>query len=259
MDDTLWLVDARHAEWLLARLHADSDALGLTVSVSKARSQTLTAQVEFVGYQVDGASMRVSLTTEKRDQLLSTLDAMLRPGAVLSGRDVEVVTGRLLHAAEALWVLKPLLGPLLELCSPLRRGPTMQQRVAIPGSCRPVLQVLREVVAANPGRCLPRSPEADRDFGVWCDASTTGFGAVLRRGRGPVLDAIFGAWPVVLAPGDMPTAELAVVGIVVEEWGDLLRGSIVTVNSDSSSAVRALRKGRSTSSRMSDLLLGILR
>lgn len=192
--------------------------------------------------------------------MLETLESLLVPGATTVGRDVEVVTGRLLHAADALWVLRPLLAPLLSLYLPLRRQGRLRQRVAVPASLRPALQLVREVIAVNPGRSFPRRFDGERDLSVWCDASTTGFGAVLRLGRrGGVEASFYGTWAAALGPGDMPVAELAVAVMAVEVWGSRLRNRIVEVHSDSSAAVKALRKGRSDSERMNALLHHALR
>lgn len=66
VDDCAVICITRHADWLLARLHHDSESLGLRVSVSKARTQDLSPATEFVGYSVDASSMRVSLTDHKQ-------------------------------------------------------------------------------------------------------------------------------------------------------------------------------------------------
>jgi len=238
--------------------------LGLTISQSKAdTSGSWSALGEWIGFvhDVDQGSHSLSQSKlEKYDTSLQSAVQVASQGKTVSKKSLQQLVGRINHVATIFTAGRAFMRNLIEAVA------SDKAEVRLAASHKADLLWWKAALKTLPSEARMRRPPEVSDPLLATDASLFGFGAVLdRSGQDSVLSKvtpssllIAGRFSQPSVSGDMTLLEMWAVLAALQQWGPSLKSQTVRLFVDNASVEFAVRKGRSFSARVNQVLRKIL-
>ena len=249
------------AECVFNRVIGD---LGLTISASKAvTSGSWSHKADWIGFTHDVATLTHSLPANKLQQYTEDLINMAQDALDLRRvprRSMLQLVGRINHVATVFTAGRAFMRNLLAAAA--LRDPL----ITLNHACLSDLTWWAEALRILPSMAYMRRAPSRADPIIATDASLYGFGAALDMSGDPAAlsaatphsEWLAGRFAVPSVSGDMTLLEAWAVLAAIRHWGPKLEGCTARIHVDNVSVEFALRKGRSFSPRVNNVLREIL-